>query len=274
MEMPDFLNTEIWISILTLIFLEIVLGVDNIIFISISAAKLPEKDRRKATATGLLLAMLLRLLLLLGISYLMAIRQPWFYIRFHGINAAVSGQSLLLLAGGLFLLYKSVMEIHGKLEGEEAHISAKGHKRNFSAAIVQIALINVVFSMDSILTAVGMTIGQQGALLLMMIAVVLSIVIMMLFTHKIGKYINEHPSLQMLGLSFLLLIGFMLILEGAHDAHLTVFSTEVESIPKGYLYFSIAFSLMVEILNIRFSKKRKAVQLRGVSEEAKKQGIV
>lgn len=274
MEMPDFFSTEVWISMLTLIFLEIVLGVDNIIFISISASKLPEKDQQKATFIGLLLAMLLRLLLLFGISYLIAIRQAWFHIRFYGITAAVSGQSLLLLAGGLFLLYKSVMEIHGKLEGEELHSSAKGQKRNFLGAIVQIAMINIVFSMDSILTAVGMTIGQKGALVVMMIAVVISIVIMMLFTHKIGKYINEHPSLQMLGLSFLLLIGFMLILEGAHDAHLTVFSTEVEAIPKGYLYFSIAFSLLVEILNIRFSKRRKAVQLRGVSEEAKDRGIV
>jgi predicted tellurium resistance membrane protein TerC len=275
MAIPDFANTEVWISLITLIFLEIVLGVDNIIFISISSSKLPKAEQGKATFIGLLLAMILRLILLFGVSYLIAIQEPWFHIDFYGIHAAVSGQSLLLLSGGIFLLYKSVMEIHDKLEGEEHHRQSGKKKSSFINAIIQIAMINIVFSMDSILTAIGMTLGQEGALLVMMIAVVISIIIMMIFTKSIGNYINEHPSLQMLGLSFLLLIGFMLILEGAHDAHLSIYSNEIDGIPKGYLYFAIAFSLLVEVLNIRLSNKnREKVQLRNATKEAQEEGLM
>ena len=274
MIIPDFTSTEIWVSLLTLIFLEIVLGVDNIIFISISSAKLPKEQVKKSTFIGLLLAMVLRIILLFGVSYLIAIQKPWFHIDYPYISAAVSGQSLLLFGGGIFLLYKSVTEIHGKLEGEEHHNTSKGKKKSFMNAIIEIAMINIIFSMDSILTAVGMTMGIEGSLLIMIIAVIVSIGIMILFTNKIGNYINTHPSLQMLGLSFLLLIGFMLIIEGAHGAHLSIFSQEVDSIPKGYLYFAIAFSLLVEVLNLKLTaRKEKAVQLRGISEEAKETGL-
>ncbi len=274
MILPDFASTEIWISLLTLIFLEIVLGVDNIIFISISSSKLPMDQRGKATFVGLLLAMVLRIILLFGVSYLIAIQKPWFHVDYTYLSAAVSGQSLLLIGGGLFLLYKSVSEIHGKLEGEEHHNTSKG-KSNFTNAIIEIAMINIIFSMDSILTAVGMTMGIKGSLLIMIIAVIVSVGIMILFTNKIGNYINRHPSLQMLGLSFLLLIGFMLILEGAHAAHLNILSQEVDSIPKGYLYFAIAFSLLVEVLNLKLSaRKKKVIQLHGPSEEAKDTGIL
>ena len=272
--MPDFASSEVWMSLLTLTFLEIVLGVDNIIFITIASSKLPEKLRKRATNIGLALAMALRIILLFGISLLIAMNKPWFNINFSGFHAAFTGQSLILIAGGIFLLYKSVSEIHTKLEGENNHDSNSGKKSTLGKAIVQITMINIIFSFDSILTAVGMTNGIGGALIIMIIAVVLSVIIMMLFANPVGSFVHKHPTLQILGLSFLILIGFMLILEGGHLAHMTLAGQEIGSIPKGYLYFAITFSLVVEFLNMRLRKKTQPVQLHGVKEEAKKEGII
>jgi len=273
-QMPDFASSAVWLSLLTLTFLEIVLGVDNIIFISITASRLPEEKQKKATNIGLILAMFMRIALLFGISWLIAMENPFFSFDFWGIKGALSGQALILIAGGIFLLYKSVSEIHHKLEGDEHGEGGKGKMVTMQQAIVQITLINIVFSFDSILTAVGMTQGIEGALLIMIIAVVFSVLIMMIFAVPVGRFVNKHPTIQMLGLSFLILIGFMLILEGAHLGHMTVGGQELSSIPKGYLYFAIAFSLLVEFLNIRLRKKSKPVQLHGAGEDAKKEGII
>jgi predicted tellurium resistance membrane protein TerC len=271
--MPDFASSAIWLSLLTLTFLEIVLGVDNIIFISITANRLEERDRRKATNIGLLLAMALRIILLFGVTLLIAMEEPWFYVDFLGIKGGFSGQSLILILGGIFLLYKSVTEIHHKLEGEENADGSKG-KTTLQNAIIQIALINIIFSIDSILTAVGMTNGIVGALVIMIIAVVMSVLIMMAFANPVTKFVNKHPTIQMLGLSFLILIGFMLIIEGAHLGHITIVGQEIGAVPKGYLYFAIAFALLVEVLNIRLRKKQKPIQLHGYGAEAAAQGLM
>lgn len=272
--MPDFASGEMWMSLITLCLLEVILGVDNIIFISITAGKLREDLVAKATNIGLILAMVMRIALLFGVTWLIAMNEPWLTIDKSWIHAGFSIQSLILIAGGVFLLYKSVSEIHHKLEGEEH--GADGSKKGITLqnAIIQIAIINIVFSFDSILTAIGMTNGLEGALFVMIVAVVLSVIIMMVFATPVGKFVNEHPTVQMLGLSFLILIGFMLILEGGHLAHLSVFGSEIGAVPKGYLYFAIAFALGVEFLNIKLRKKKKPVQLHGISEEAVKEGIL
>jgi predicted tellurium resistance membrane protein TerC len=274
--MPDLSSPEIWVSLLTLTFLEIVLGIDNIIFISIAAAKLKREEQAKATNIGLMLAMVMRIVLLFGISWLIAMNEPWFEIDWGYIHGGFSGQSLILIAGGIFLLYKSVTEIHHKLESFNIEHVVREHKKmsTLSQVIMEITLINIVFSFDSILTAVGMTNGLQGALVIMIFSVVLSVVIMMLFAVPVGRFVNKHPTIQMLGLSFLILIGFMLITEGAHLAHFTVADQSIGAIPKGYLYFAIAFSLGVEFLNMRLRKKGDPVQLHGVQEEAKHEGII
>ncbi len=254
--MEIFLNPDVWVVLLTLVFLEIVLGIDNIIFISISTSKLDANEGKKATNIGLVLAMVLRLVLLLGISWLISMKEPWFSIDWGWAHAGFSGQSIILLIGGLFLLYKSTSEIHDKVEGDGHHdleSSAKG--KSFSSVIVQITMINIVFSFDSILTAVGMTNGMDGALILMVIAVVLSVIIMLLFANPVGQFVQKHPTIQMLGLSFLILIGFMLIAEGMHLAEAEVLGQHVGVVPKGYLYFAIVFSLLVEFLNMRMRKK-------------------
>jgi len=257
--MEIFLQADAWIALLTLTFLEIVLGIDNIIFISIAANKLPEEKQKKATNIGLILAMALRIILLFGISYLIAMKAPFWTINLSWIQAGVTGQSLILIAGGVFLLYKSTQEIHHKVEGfqeQESAISQPKKSYSLSKAIVQITLINIVFSFDSILTAVGMTNGVNGAMLIMVVSVVLSMFIMMLFANPVGKFVGKHPTVQMLGLSFLILIGFMLIAEGAHLSHATILGKSVGIIPKGYLYFAISFSLGVEMLNMRMRKKK------------------
>jgi len=276
MTMPDFASSAVWMSLLTLTFLEIVLGVDNIIFISIASSKLPKEHQAKATNIGLILAMVMRIVLLFGISVLIAMKDPWFSFDSSFIKAGFSGQSLILIAGGIFLLYKSVTEIHHKLEGEGHDASNSGNKKKYTLtnAIVQITLINIVFSFDSILTAVGMTNGLEGALLIMIIAVIVSVIIMMLFAVPVGRFVNEHPTFQMLGLAFLILIGFMLIIEGGHLAHLSIMGSEIGAVPKGYLYFAIAFSLTVEFLNMKLRKRQKPVQLHGIEEEAKAEGII
>jgi len=273
-DMPNWASSEVWMSLLTLTFLEIVLGVDNIIFITLAANKLPEEKQAKATNIGLFLAMFLRIVLLLGISWLIAMNAPWINIDTSWLKAGFSGQSLILIVGGVFLLYKSVTEIHHKLEShEELGGSGKKTVSTMSKVIVEIVLINIVFSFDSILTAVGMTNGVYGALLIMIIAVVLSVGIMMVFAHPIGKFVNKHPTIQMLGLAFLILIGFMLIIEGGHLAHLSFFGSEIGAVPKGYLYFAIAFSLLVEFLNMKLRKGKDPVQLHNAQEKAIEEGI-
>ena len=254
--MDIFLHIDTWIELITLTFLEIILGIDNIIFISISAGKLPEHQVKKATNIGLLLAMVFRIILLLGVSYLIAMNEPIFTINLSWLNAGISGQSLILLGGGIFLLYKSTHEIHLKVEGIEHKQTEKSRLKNtLSGVVFQIVLIDIVFSFDSVLTAVGMTSGEEGALIIMIIAVIISIIIMMIFASPVGSFVNRHPTIQMLALSFLILIGFMLVTESAHLSHAVIFGRDVGAIPKGYLYFAIAFSLGVEALNMKMRKK-------------------
>lgn len=274
--MPNFASFDTWMSLLTLTFLEIVLGIDNIIFISIAANKLPRENQKKAANIGLLLAMVLRIILLFGISVLVAMSEPWIEFNNSFVHGGLSGQSIILILGGLFLLYKSTSEIHHKLEGEAAHKDDPKKKgmATMQSVIIQITVINIVFSFDSILTAVGMTNGVYGALIIMIIAVILSVVIMMLFAVPVGRFVDQHPTIQMLGLAFLIMIGFMLIVEGAHLGHISILGSEVGTVPKGYLYFAIAFSLLVEVLNMRMRKKQKPVQLHGATEQAKKDGIM
>jgi predicted tellurium resistance membrane protein TerC len=266
-DLPNFAGADIWLSLLTLTFLEIVLGIDNIIFIAITSSKLPEEKQKKATNIGLILAMGLRILLLLGISIIIAMSDPFYTFKMDYMSGAFTGQSVILILGGLFLLYKSTTEIHHKLEGDKEEREKSNKALSLSSAIMQITLINIVFSFDSILTAVGMTNGMQGALIIMIIAIVLSVAIMMAFATPVSKFVNNHPTIQMLGMSFLILIGFMLIAEGSHGANLEILGQHVGAIPKGYLYFAIAFSLMVEFLNIKMRKKGKVVHLYGPGNE-------
>jgi len=270
--LPDLASPQTWISLLTLTFLEIVLGIDNIIFISIVSNKLAAGDQARARNIGLMLAMGLRVVLLLAVSYLVAMQSPLFSIHNEAFDGDFSGQSIILALGGLFLLYKSTSEIHHKLEGSHAEDAKNASKAgaSFVGVILQITLINVVFSFDSILTAIGLTKDFS----IMVIAIIASVLIMMLFAGAVGQFVNRHPTIQMLGLAFLILIGFMLIAEGAHLAHLKVFDAEVGAVPKGYLYFAIAFSLFVEFLNIRLRRKPEPVQLHGVQQTAVEEGII
>ncbi len=272
--MTDLFTAENVVSMLTLTFLEIVLGIDNIIFISIAANKLASTDQPKARNIGLLLALVFRVILLLGIQVLISLSKPFMHLDLGWFRAALSGQSVILLVGGLFLLYKATSEIHHKLEGEEPDGDATNPKGGTAAGIlsvvVQIALINIVFSIDSILTAVGLT-QNIGV---MIVSVVLSVVIMMFFAGPVGRFVNAHPSVQMLGMAFLIMIGFMLIAEGAHMGEVSFFDSEVGSVPKGYLYFAIAFSLLVEVLNMRLRKNQKPVQVHGYGEQAEREGVI
>lgn len=261
-----FTSPDAWMALLTLTFLEIILGIDNIIFITIAAGKLEPSNRKKATNLGLILAMVLRILLLFGITWLVSLKKPFLILHQEWIHGGISWQALILFLGGLFLLYKSTKEIHEKVEdrGHDEREVKKGRSDSLFNAIVQIMVINIVFSFDSILTAIGMTNGispnPNDALMLMIVAVVVSVIIMLLFANPVGEFVNKHPSIQILGLSFLILIGFMLIAEAAHLSHLVVFGNEVGAIPKGYLYFSIAFSLMVEFLDLRMRKNKNPIQ--------------
>lgn len=233
--MEIFLQTETWIALLTLTFLEIVLGVDNIIFISIVSNKLPESQQAKARTLGLAFALVFRIMLLLGISYIIQFTQPLITV----FDFELSGRDLILAGGGLFLLFKSTLEIHHKMEGK-AEVVKPHSANNFAKVVFQIILLDLVFSFDSILTAIGLV----KEVLIMIIAVTISIGIMMAFAGKISSFINKHPTLQILALSFLILIGFMLLVEGFH----------VE-VPKGYIYFAVFFSLTVEVINMRMRKK-------------------
>ena len=265
-----FLNPDAWIALVTLTFLEIILGIDNIVFLSIISGKLRVEDQPKARKIGLLLAMVFRIILLFAITWVLSLQEALFSVDFGILSAHVTGQSIIVLAGGLFLLYKSVSEIHHKMEGEEDIEKVKAGN-TLTVAIIQIALLNLVFSFDSILTAIGLIsmdtvekggFGYAGALEIMIIAIIISIAIMMAFAGPVSNFVNKHPTIQILGLSFLILIGVMLIAEGSHLAHLKFGEgTEVGSIPKGYLYFSIFFSLFVEFLNLRMKKSKNPVKL-------------
>ena len=235
------LNPEIWIALVTLTILEIVLGVDNVIFISILSAKLPDAQQRPARRLGLTLAMVMRIGLLLSISWIVRLTAPLFAIAGHDF----SGRDLTLLVGGLFLLAKSTFEIHESLEGEEGHQGAKV-TASFASVIAQILVLDMVFSLDSVITAVGM-VDQIGV---MVAAVVLAVVVMVLSAEAISAFVNARPTVKILALSFLLLVGFSLVAEAFH-----------QEIPKGYLYFAMAFSVFVEMINQRI-RRRVPVQLR------------
>ena len=256
--MEIFLNPDAWIALLTLTFLEIILGIDNIIFISIVTGKLPIEDRKRATRIGLFLAMFMRIGLLFGITLLIAMKAPWFSFDFGWFSADITGQAMILLLGGLFLIYKSTKEIHEKVDhkGEEEKELKISATKYFGSVIGQILLIDLIFSVDSILTAVGMTNGLPGALIIMVTAVVISVGVMMLFAVPVGNFVNENPSIQILGLAFLILIGFMLITESMHLSNAELVGQHVGAVPKGYLYFAIAFSLATEFLNMKMRKKK------------------
>ena len=255
-----FLTSDAIMALLTLTFLEIILGIDNIVFISIAANKLPEKQRNKATNIGLILAMVQRIALLFFVSFLTALKEPFYKIDTTWLSIGLSWQAIILFLGGLFLIYKSTSEIKEKVEtpNHDKNVIKNKNIHSLSQAVTQILIIDFIFSIDSILTAVGMTNGlhenHNYNLALMIIAVVISIAIMIGFANPIRKFIDTHPSIQMLGLAFLILIGFMLITEAAHLSHTTFFDKNVGAIPKGYLYFAIAFSLFVEFLNYRTKK--------------------
>jgi predicted tellurium resistance membrane protein TerC len=250
MNIPDFTDPSIWVSLLTLTFLEIVLGVDNIIFISIVSDKLPAEAQPKARKIGLLIAMFFRIILLLAITWIIKLTDPLFTLSFikekDGSPIGISWKDIILFAGGLFLVVKSTLEIHQKLEKQVATTAKKTAYSTMGAVIVQIVLVDAVFSFDSILTAVGLV----DEVLVMIIAVVLSIILMMIFATAISNFINKHPTLQMLALSFLIVIGVMLVAESFH-----------QEIHKSYIYSMIAFSLVVELLNMRLRKKIDPVDL-------------
>jgi len=258
---PDFGDPSVWLSLLTLTFLEIILGVDNIIFISIVANKLPEAQQQKARYLGLLLAMGFRILLLLTITWIIRLTVPVITIGFiktdDGTPFGLSWKDIILLLGGLFLIIKSTLEIHHKLENAiKAESGAGPVYSSLTAVIVQIVLVDAVFSFDSILTAIGLV----DNVIVMIIAVIISIVIMMVFARTISRFINRHPTLQMLALSFLILIGVLLVAEGFH-----------QKISKSYVYTSIAFSLAVELLNMRLRKSSDPVKLRAELQERKEE---
>ena len=237
-------DPQAWLALLTLTALEIVLGIDNIIFISILTGKLPEHQREKAQKIGLSLAMITRIMLLFSLAWIMKLTNPFFHILGHG----VSGRDLILIVGGLFLLAKSTMEIHDKLEGEEHHADGGKAAVSFNSVLIQIMFLDIIFSLDSVITAVGMA-RQLGV---MVTAVVISVGIMMFFASAVGKFVDRHPTIKVLALSFLLMIGVALIADGL-SFH----------IPKGYIYFSMAFSIFVEMINIRVRKNAdKPVKLR------------
>jgi predicted tellurium resistance membrane protein TerC len=249
-DLSIFTNPDAWISLLTLTFMEIVLGIDNIIFISIIASRLPPDQQNKGRNIGLILALVFRILLLLGIAWIVGLVKPLFVINlpFTTEDFAVSGRDIILFIGGLFLLAKATTEIHNKLEGEEEeHLTGQKTYATMGKILVQIIMIDIVFSFDSILTAVGLA----DEVLIMIIAVIISIGIMLVFAKTISDFVNNRPTVKMLALSFLVLIGFMLVVEAFHG-----------HIPKGYIYFAMFFSLGVELLNSKLRKKVEPVHLR------------
>ena len=243
---------ESWIALFTLIVLELVLGVDNVIFISILAGKLPHNDQQRARTTGIMMAVITRILLLLSLSWVISLEEALFTLPF--LNVGISGRDLILLVGGIFLLWKSTTEIHEKLEGKEGHATAKVGA-TFMSVIIQIMLLDIVFSLDSVITAVGMV----DELMIMIIAVVVAAGIMVFTSGPIGEFVEKHPTVKMLALSFLLMIGFTLVVEGLH-----------QHIPKGYVYFAMGFSVFVEMINLRVRDSHvKPVNLRDAYKETK-----
>jgi predicted tellurium resistance membrane protein TerC len=238
-------NPEIWIALVTLTVLEIVLGIDNLIFISILSGKLPEHQQSKARRTGLAMALITRILLLCGLAWVVKLDQPFWEPRIFSWHLAVSGKDVILVLGGLFLLGKSVYEIHEKLEGPHA-TATKAMPPTFAGVIIQILLLDIVFSLDSVITAVGM-VKELGV---MIAAVIIAMIVMLLFVNVIGAFVERHPTVKMLALSFLILIGTMLVAEGFH-----------QHINKGYIYFAMAFAAGVECLNIRLRKVTTKVPL-------------
>jgi predicted tellurium resistance membrane protein TerC len=274
LDIPDFGSSTVWMSLITLTFLEIVLGIDNVIFISIVANKVEASKRALVTRLGLILALVFRVLLLFSVSWLVALTKPWIVFDRSWLTGGFSGQSLVLILGGVFLLYKATTEIGHKLNNPlQDEVSGAGKAaKSFTGVLIQIILIDMVFSFDSILTAVGMTSGLYGALIIMIISVLASILIMLAFAVQVGEFVRKHPAIQMLALSFLILIGFMLIAEGAHSGDLRVFDQEIGTIPKGYLYFAIAFSLGVEFLNMRIRDKQNKKYVLEQIENKKTEG--
>jgi predicted tellurium resistance membrane protein TerC len=242
--MEIFLKAETWLALLTLTFFEVVLGIDNIIFISIVSNRLPVEIRAKTRNIGLLLAMGVRILLLLTITWVMKFTEPLFSVpTWISEDASISGRDLILIFGGMFLIAKSTREINHEMEGEEETMASGGGKKvNVSGIIAQIILLDIIFSFDSILTAVGLT----NEVIIMIIAVMLSIGIMIIFSGRISDFIHKHPSMEVLALGFLILIGFMIFLEGLG-----------KDIPKGYIYFAVVFSMLIEMVNIRVRNRRK-----------------
>ncbi len=239
-------DPNVWIALLTLSALEIVLGIDNIIFIAILSGKLPKNQQAKGRTVGLIVAMISRIALLFSITLIMRLTQPLLTI----LSFVISGRDIILIVGGLFLLGKSTLEIHANLEGEESHADGQNISQNvtFGGVIVQIMLLDMVFSIDSVITAIGLA-KQIGV---MVAAIVIAVIVMILLAGKISAFVEDHPTIKILALSFLLLIGISLVGEGL-DLH----------IPKGYIYFAMAFSIFVEILNLRIRKRRlKPVRLR------------
>ncbi len=236
-----FSDPQVWIALLTLTALEIVLGIDNIIFISILAAKLPQNQQAKARQLGLGLAMIMRILLLFSIAWVIKLTAPLFTV----MAQEISGRDIILIAGGLFLLAKATFEIHDKLEGDEK-ATEKKVAATFGGVIVQILLLDVVFSLDSVITAVGMVDDVE----VMIVAVIIAVGVMMLSAGKISGFVERHPTVKMLALSFLLLIGMSLVAEGFE-----------QHIPKGYIYFAMGFSVLVEALNIKVRSSSKPVKL-------------
>ena len=243
-----------WIAFLTLTVLELVLGIDNVVFVAILSGKLPEKDQPRARFIGLALALIMRVILLFSLTWIMGLVEPLFTVFGHHF----SGRDLILLAGGLFLLFKSTHEIHSSLEGSEGETSRKVFA-GFSAVIFQIMLLDIVFSLDSVITAIGMV----NNIWIMIAAVVVSIIAMMLFAGKIGAFVQRHPTIKMLALAFLLLIGTTLIVE-SFEFH----------IAKGYIYFAMAFSVFVEMLNIRLSRKSTPVVLHNQFSEEEERKVL
>lgn len=234
-------NPQMWMALATLTLLELVLGIDNIIFISILVSKLPKAKQEMARRIGLFMAMFLRIALLLLLSFIIGLVEPLFTV----LGQPFSGRDLILLAGGLFLIWKSTGEIHQSLEGDDAdHATGVKVKANLVAIIAQIIVIDLVFSLDSIITAVGMV----DEVAIMIAAVITSVGLMMLFAKAIGQFVSNHPSIKMLALTFLVVVGVVLMAEGLGH-----------HIPKGYIYFAMAFSVIVEMLNIRFRKRAKQV---------------
>ena len=232
------ISPEVWVAFLTLTALEIVLGIDNIIFISILAGKLPKRQRREARIIGLGLAMLTRIALLFSLTWMMRLTTPLFTV----LKQDISGRDLILIAGGLFLIAKSTLEIHDKLEGEEGRSGARA-AASFAGVLVQIALLDIVFSLDSVITAIGMV----DQLEVMVAAIVIATLFMMLFAGAVSAFVDRHPTVKMLALSFLVLVGVVLVGDG-FDMH----------VPKGYIYFAMAFSVFVEMLNLRIRRPQIA----------------